>query len=181
MAVCDLKQVRCSQVVCNPEQRAKLLNKQGPQGKLRRSMLRSRPRHVVNSRGPWRQAQNRTDRSGSMMEPEPLISFLGIHLQPGKSQGSAKYLTDGSGVESTVCLHITQAALGDKPKTGRNIVYAVTGKDKFAVGTLEVGRVEQFSLDLMLASDVSFQTQGPNEVYLTGYKYASQLASCRVH
>ena len=115
-----------------------------------------------------------------MMEPEPLISFLGIHLHPGKSQGSAKYLTDGSGVESTVCLHITQAALGDKPKAGRNTVYAVTGMGKFVVGTLEAGRVEQFSLDMMLASDVSFQTQGPNEVHLTGYKYASQLVSCRV-
>ena len=105
-----------------------------------------------------------------MMEPEPLISFLGIHLLPGKSQPSTKYLTDGSGVESTVCLHITQAALGDKPKAGRTTIYAVTGKTRFAVGTLEAGRVDQFSMDTMVASDVSFQTQGPNDVYLTGYK-----------
>ena len=108
----------------------------------------------------------------AMMEPEPLIAFLGIHLQPGKPVSSAQYLTDGSGVESTVCLHFTQATLGDKPKAGRTTIWVTHGKEKFALGTLETGRVELFSLDLMFVSDLSFTTSGVNDVYLTGYKCA---------
>jgi len=104
-------------------------------------------------------------------------------------------------VDGVALVHATQVALGPNPSPGRHTVMAVrslggTGKGRaFPIGTLEVGKTEQFSIDLMWSmldandggggaggrridggcGDVSFMHTGQSDVYITGYKTVTSL------
>ena len=60
-----------------------------------------------------------------------------------------------SPIDGVALIHATQVALGPNPAPGRHTVMAFknrggSGKEKgFPIGTLEVGKTEQFSIDLM--------------------------------
>ncbi|KAK9810600.1 hypothetical protein WJX73_003476 [Symbiochloris irregularis] len=105
--------------------------------------------------------------------PEPRVELYGLKVTGDKPVSIAPHLTDEDG--SSVSLHLTQIALGAKPSAGPHTVFAKLGGSQFAVGTLEKGRCEQFSVDYMLTTDASFSHSGSSEVFLTGYRHISPL------
>ena len=103
-------------------------------------------------------------------------------------------------VDGVALVHATQVALGPNPAPGRHTVMAVrslggSGKGRaFPIGTLEAGKTEQFSIDLMWSmlrgegadggdrridggfdGDISFMHTGKSDVYITGYKTVTTL------
>ena len=70
--------------------------------------------------------------------------------------------------------HITNIALGPNPKPGRHTVFAEGNGAKAVVGTLEMGRCEQFTVDLPV--NVRFSHSGKSDVYLSGYLTMSEEA-----
>ena len=100
---------------------------------------------------------------------EPRVDFYGLHVPPGKSAHIAPQLLDREGC--SVSIHLTQVALGSEPAAGPLTVFAVRDKSNYAIGTLEKGRCEQFSVDYMCTTDVAFRHSGQTNVYLTGYRY----------
>lgn len=147
---------------------------------------------------------------------EPDVEFFGIRIPPnatvsfgdkdkrddsssssGDDDAADSYgMGDGMPlVDGVALVHATQVALGPNPSPGRHTVMAVkslggTGKGRaFPIGTLEVGKTEQFSIDLMWSmldadggsrfdggcGDVSFMHTGKSDVYITGYKSVTSL------
>jgi hypothetical protein len=127
---------------------------------------------------------------------EPDVEFFAISLPPGKTVACTNGGGDGDDdddLEDGVSLvHITQFALGPAPAPGRHTIMAVRSDGaEFAVGTLEAGRVDQFSADLMWSAlsngngnggadgggygAVAFRHTGGSAVHLTGYKTVSSL------
>ena len=74
-------------------------------------------------------------------------------------------------------VHTTQVALGSDPAPGRHTVFITSMSGKYAIGTLERGRCEQFPIDLMAASDMKFSHSGDSDVYVSGYKTLTMLGS----
>lgn len=106
--------------------------------------------------------------------PEPRVELYGLKVAGDKPVSIAPHLTDDDG--SSVSLHLTQVALGAKPASGPHTLFAKVGGSQFAVGTLEMGRCEQFSVDYMLTTDASFSHSGSSEVFLTGYRCAHRAS-----
>ena len=128
---------------------------------------------------------------------EPDVEFFGVAIPPGKTIHCSEADPeedgeDGGGADETSLVHVTQFALGPSPAPGRHTILAVRSNgSEFAVGTLEAGRVDQFSADFMWSalapspadgiSDgggygaVSFRHTGASAVHLTGYKTVSSL------
>ena len=102
----------------------------------------------------------------SMIEPH--VEFYGLVVPPGKDVHIAPHLRDKEGC--SVSIHLTQVALGPEPTAGPHTVLAASGKSKYAIGTLEKGRTDQFSVDYMCTTDVSFRNSGQSMVFLTGYR-----------
>ena len=99
-------------------------------------------------------------------------------------------------IDGLSLIHATQVALGPNPAPGRHTVMAirstgVSGKGRaFPIGTLEAGKCEQFSVDLMWSmlrggdsggerfggaaegygADIAFMHSGKSDVFITGYK-----------
>ena len=104
-----------------------------------------------------------------------------------------------SPIDGVALIHATQVALGPNPAPGRHTVMAFknrggSGKEKgFPIGTLEVGKTEQFSIDLMWSmvggggggaggdgagfdgGEVSFSHTGKSDVFITGYKTVTSM------
>lgn len=145
---------------------------------------------------------------------EPDVEFFGIRIPPNAtvsfgdkdkrddSSSSSGDDDDGIGddgvgplIDGVALVHATQVALGPNPAPGRHTVMAVkslgaSGKGRaFPIGTLEVGKTEQFSIDLMWSmvgdgaggavgfdgGDVSFMHTGKSDVYITGYKTVTSM------
>jgi len=74
-------------------------------------------------------------------------------------------------------LHLTQIALDAKAKgSERNVVECMVDGGKFTLGSLRLGSVEQFSVDLLFdgEKEVSFSVQGKSAVHLSGYYIFSE-------
>ncbi len=67
-------------------------------------------------------------------------------------------------------------ALGDQPAAGRHTVFVKTREGRFAIGTLEKGRVEHFQVDYMADANMTFSHTGASSVFITGYKSTTSLA-----
>lgn len=76
-------------------------------------------------------------------------------------------------------IHTTQVALGDNPAAGRHTIFVTTNCGRYAIGTLEKGRCEQFSIDFMAgaAEELSFSHTGSSDIFITGYKTRSVFMS----
>ncbi|PRW55901.1 histone deacetylase [Chlorella sorokiniana] len=98
--------------------------------------------------------------------------FLGLVLPAGEK----KLLKAQFDEDMMETLHITQVALGPKPKPGPHVVMVEKGGHKFAIGTLDSSRCTQFSCDFALAMDeVELSHSGGSEVHLTGYRVEQML------
>ena len=156
---------------------------------------------------------------------EPDVDFVGIRIPPNTAvsfgdrdrrddspSSSSPDDSDSDGnagagaamplVDGVALVHATQVALGPNPAPGRHTVMAIrspggTGKGRaFPIGTLEAGKTEQFSIDLMWSmlrgdggsdgseriadggvgfGDISFMHTGMSDVYITGYKTVTTL------
>ncbi len=75
--------------------------------------------------------------------------------------------------------HTTQVAFGEAPAPGRHTVFVTTSSGKYAIGTLEKGKCEQFSIDFMAgaAEELTFSHTGSSDVFITGYKTQSVFLS----
>ncbi len=51
---------------------------------------------------------------------------------------------------------MSQVALGEKPSAGPHTVFAATRAGRFAIGTLEKGRVEHFQVDYVVLAYISY-------------------------
>lgn len=106
-----------------------------------------------------------------MADFNPDVEFLGFKVPAGKSFSLSDLVpVDDMGVAHRP--HITNVALGPDPKPGRHTVFAQGNGTKAVVGTLEMGRCEQFQIDLV-ACDLIFSHTGKSDIYLTGYNTTS--------
>lgn len=106
-----------------------------------------------------------------MADFNPDVEFLGFKVPAGKSFSLSDLVpVDDMGVAHRP--HITNVALGPDPKPGRHTVFAQGNGTKAVVGTLEIGRCEQFQIDLV-ACDLIFSHTGKSDIYLTGYNTTS--------
>ncbi|PSC67465.1 hypothetical protein C2E20_8858 [Micractinium conductrix] len=94
--------------------------------------------------------------------------FYGLLVPPGKPIVVEAEFDEDMGET----LHLTQVALGDKPKPGPHVVFVGNSEGKrFAIGTLEAGRCNQFTCDLTFAMDkVTLSHSGGSDVHFTGYR-----------
>ena len=111
-----------------------------------------------------------------MSDFNPDVEFLGLKVAAGKSLALTEQLPEDDQTEITHRPHITNVALGPNPKPGRHTVFAQGNGMKAVVGTLEMGRCEQFQVDLV-ARDIVFSHTGKSDVYLTGYNTMSAAAA----
>ncbi len=88
-----------------------------------------------------------------------------------RSNATVKFKEYNPQSEKSTHLHLTQAALGLNPRPGRHVVLVGSG----VIGSLEMGRCEQFPLDLIFTGDTSFTVIGPSEVHLSGYTTTSTV------
>lgn len=102
-----------------------------------------------------------------MSDFSPDVEFLGFQVAAGQSYSLSDLIQEDD-VGLAVRPHITNVALGPNPKSGRHTVIAESKSLKAVIGTLEMGRCEQFQVDLV-ARDVTFSHTGKSEVHLTGY------------
>ena len=106
-----------------------------------------------------------------MSDLNPDVEFLGFKVSAGKSFSLSDLIPeDDFGVAHRP--HITNVALGPDPKPGRHTVFAEGSGTKAVVGTLEMGRCEQFQIDFV-ARDLVFSHTGKSDIYLTGYNTTS--------
>lgn len=107
----------------------------------------------------------------NMSDLNPDVEFLGFKVSAGKSFSLSDLIPeDDIGVAHRP--HITNVALGPDPKPGRHTVFAEGNGTKAVVGTLEMGRCEQFQIDFV-ARDLVFSHTGKSDIYLTGYNTTS--------
>lgn len=107
----------------------------------------------------------------NMPDLNPDVEFLGFKVSAGKSFSLSDLIPeDDIGVAHRP--HITNVALGPDPKPGRHTVFAEGNGTKAVVGTLEMGRCEQFQIDFV-ARDLVFSHTGKSDIYLTGYNTTS--------
>ena len=106
---------------------------------------------------------------------EPIVEFVGWRVGKGKEVSVAQDLYDDH--ESYEMVHTTQVALGPSPLPGRHTVFVTSVSGRFAIGTLEMARCEQFSVDFMAADDMKFSHTGDSDVHITGYKTLTTLGS----
>lgn len=99
-------------------------------------------------------------------EVQPRMDFYGVSV----SSGTTVEVPIQNVEDSSVILHITQVALGANPKAGPHTVFVVRDGQEFAIGTLEKGRCEQFSVELSCTTDLSFRHSGQTDIHLTGYR-----------
>lgn len=102
-----------------------------------------------------------------MSDFSPDVEFLGFQVAAGQSYSLSDLIQEDD-VGLAVRPHITNVALGPNPKPGRHTVIAESQSLKAVIGTLEMGRCEQFQVDLV-ARDVTFSHTGKSDVHLTGY------------
>ncbi len=102
-----------------------------------------------------------------------MVDFVGLRVGP-KEDVSLELYQDQDCLET---VHTTQVALGPDPAPGRHTVFVTSMSGKYAIGTLEKGRCEQFSVDFMAADDMKFSHSGDSDVYITGYKTMTVLGS----
>ena len=102
-----------------------------------------------------------------MSDFHPDVEFLGFQVSAGKSYSLSDLIAEDD-VDIAVRPHITNVALGPNPKPGRHTVIAESKGSRAVVGTLEMGRCEQFQVDLV-ARDLTFSHTGKSEIHLTGY------------
>ena len=108
----------------------------------------------------------------SMSDVNPDVDFLGFKVAAGKLFSLSDLIPeDIGGVAHRP--HITNVALGPNPKPGRHTVFAEGSGTKAVVGTLEMGRCEQFQIDFV-ARDLVFSHTGKSDIYLTGYNTTSR-------
>ena len=111
------------------------------------------------------------------LNPEPRVEFYGLKVPDEKPVSISPHLLNEDGC--SISVHLTQIALGARPAPGAHTLFASAGGEEFAIGTLEQGRCEQFNVDYMCTTDVSFFHSGSTPVYLTGYRYdGSCWCSC---
>jgi hypothetical protein len=68
-------------------------------------------------------------------------------------------------------LHVTNMALGEKPKDGvRYTVSMSTEGVRTVAGTLLAGKIEQAQLDLIFSEELIITHTGPTPVFLSGYR-----------
>jgi len=107
-----------------------------------------------------------------MSDFNPDIEFLGLRVPAGKPLAIPKFVPEDDQSGITHRPHITGVALGPKPKPGRHTVFARGNGMEAVVGTLEMGRCEQFQVDLV-ARDITFSHNGTSDIYLSGYNTTS--------
>jgi hypothetical protein len=103
---------------------------------------------------------------------EPFVEFVGWRVPP-KEEVSVTEDFDGEVLET---IHTTQVALGDDPAPGRHTIFVTSSSGRYAIGTLEKGRCEHFSVDFTtggVADSLKFSHSGASDVYITGYKTQS--------
>ncbi len=107
---------------------------------------------------------------------EANVEFVGWRIKP-KEEVSVSQQEEDEDILQTI--HTTQVAFGEEPAAGRHTVFVTTGSGRFAIGTLEKGRCEQFSIDFMAgaAEELTFSHTGVSDVYITGYKTQSVFVS----
>lgn len=79
-------------------------------------------------------------------------------------------------IQAMELLHITNMALGEKPKEGARytVKVACEGSDgAVPVGTLLAGKIEQAQLDLIFSEELEISHTGPTSVFLSGYRSVS--------
>ena len=114
-----------------------------------------------------------------MAAADPDVEFFGLTIPPGTVVPAGD--GDSDAEDGVTLIHATQFALGAAPAPGRHTVFAVRDDgQEYAVGTLEAGRVDQFSCDFMVSSTptvpaVSFRHTGGSDVFATGYKTVASL------
>ena len=106
-----------------------------------------------------------------MSDFNPDVEFLGFKVAAGKSFALAGNIPPDN-PSITHRPHITNVALGPAPRPGRHTIFAEGNGMKAVVGTLEMGRCEQFQVDFV-ARDIVFTHTGKSDVYLTGYNTTS--------
>ncbi len=107
-----------------------------------------------------------------MSDFNPDVEFLGVKVAAGKTYALTDTVPEDDQIGITHRSHITNVALGPDPKPGRHTVFAQGNGMKAVVGTLEMGRCEQFQVDFV-ARDIVFSHTGKSDVYLTGYNTTS--------
>ncbi len=107
-----------------------------------------------------------------MSDFNPDIEFLGLRVPAGKPLAIPKFVPEDDQTGITHRPHITGVALGPKPKPGRHTVFARGNGMEAVIGTLEMGRCEQFQVDLV-ARDITFSHNGTSDIYLSGYSTTS--------
>lgn len=105
---------------------------------------------------------------------EANVEFVGWRVGP-KEEVSVSQQEDEDVLQT---FHTTQVAFGEDPAPGRHTVFVTTSSGRYAIGTLEKGKCEQFSIDFMgAAEDLTFSHTGTSEVFITGYKTLSVFMS----
>lgn len=107
-----------------------------------------------------------------MSDFNPDVEFLGLRVPAGKPLAIPKFVAEDDQTGITHRPHVTGVALGPKPKPGRHTVFARGNGMEAVVGTLEMGRCEQFQVDLV-ARDITFSHNGTSDIYLSGYNTTS--------
>jgi hypothetical protein len=103
------------------------------------------------------------------MESESDFKFWTAMLLP---RSSIEFRTSSPESDEITHLHLTQAALGLDALPGRHVVLAGKG----VIGTLELGRCEQFSVDLHFTDKIRFTVIGDSSVHLSGYTTSSLVS-----
>lgn len=131
---------------------------------------------VEGGRTCWKVRGERVRSKGGTDEVETDVTGVRVEekspvREPINEEQSGSEDEDTLPIAEEEYVHITQVALepGSSPKKPTTL-YIEVGGTKYALGTLEQGRCEQFSLDVVVDESFELSLSGKGVVSVTGYR-----------